>query len=494
LKLESSHVAASAMGRVSIDGFSAKYLWDIFHDNPVETLEALREKRLCEWTVTKTSAASTLSFVTPSPAYYENLADKTKPSTDAPFLATVDALFKAANMTVEERENAPKMTENERWIAALFAAEEMAFIGAAVYREHTKLPVATRKDIEFADGSDSEQEDADLGLFHLKLIAQNGMNAIGLALQLSKLWIENTTGQSLAQPHIIPGKVLKEVHGEYKERERLEKTSKRKAKKKTDRSDEDSESSSSDEDDNLAAKIIQGQDLTVEGLVPTTTAARTKLEKQTLQLTDTVGVLYQRNSKPMSQRLDTALGATKVTIYADLMYYEVPALLKINRWLKEDSKDKAQILMGDVNHCVVRVKELKERSGPNLIQNMPWGKQCQIIIADVTSAKLEVMGELVTRFSKVTKSAPPRMLILISSGLKHEQLGTDKNHYGTVRFFVDRHESKRLAELYRDVLNLPAYRQQPVVSHSMRRHFKEIGAVPTVSAILLSAREDKMEQ
>ena len=82
----------------------------------------------------------------------------------------------------------------------------------------------------------------------------------------------------------------------------------------------------------------------------------------------------------------------------------------------------------------------------------------------------------------------PNLFRFIVIRAKYNATGTDKNPYGTVRFFVHLSQKAALAKALAALKQTPAYRAQPIVSHSIRRVFKYVGAVPTGSAILSEAR------
>ncbi|GEN13478.1 hypothetical protein SAMN05443572_10610 [Myxococcus fulvus] len=185
--------------------------------------------------------------------------------------------------------------------------------------------------------------------------------------------------------------------------------------------------------------------------------------------------------RPPKSRMPEKKVVDHVNIYMKQMYFESPHLLEVNRWLKKvDTMDEAHVILGDNNHCVTSLaaKEDFDISGVS-----DWTDK-RALIVDVTSATLQAMNRFVTKFRE---DLPDELvLILVSSGLKNEQLGTDKNAYGTVRFFVKANQTATLKKCFAALKQQPAYAKQPVVSHSVRRAFKVAGMVPTMSAILLA--------
>ncbi|WP_143177233.1 hypothetical protein [Cystobacter ferrugineus] len=295
-----------------------------------------------------------LSFVEPQYQRYSDsdiqLEHNASSLADMRFQEMALAIILAAGMVVENK----FLSQDALWRATLFAAEDIYRQGITIYRKRKGEEEA------YEDGSDSEEEDEEL--YHCKLISQNGMNAIGLALAFSKLW------------------------------------------------------------------------------------------RKECAITD------------------------EPRIFMEEMYFEAPNLLKVNKWLTRTTDDQeSNILLGDVNHCVTSIKEKSDK----LISGQDWEDKT-VVIVDVTSATLAEMGRLVRKFEQ----EEPQVLVLVSSGLKHEQLGTDKNAYGTVRFFVNSDRKDTLQKVFASLKTHPAYRKQPIVSHSVRRMFKSVGAVPTISAIL----------
>ena len=108
----------------------------------------------------------------------------------------------------------------------------------------------------------------------------------------------------------------------------------------------------------------------------------------------------------------------------------------------------------------------------------------QIIILDVTSATTKHMADWLSSFYFENHGYKMKNLILfVDSGLKNQQLGTDKNCYGTVRSFCDRSLKSECRQIFKDVKLLNIYSEQTRISHSSRRGFKMMGAVPTIRQI-----------
>ncbi|MFY2558570.1 hypothetical protein ACN469_13140 [Corallococcus terminator] len=356
-------------------------------------------------------------------------------SSDPDFKKMVSAIFVAATMEVDSTK---ELTLDSAWAAALFAAEEIYRSGVSAYHKR----VGETADDE--DGSDSEDEDGenDEKLFHLKLISQGGLNAIGLALAFTKLWIEEVDSRAVEVLDVIPMAYDKK---------------------------------------DLGNAVVQSEKPVTEGK---STYQFVKLAPQDPMKPITLkGEAIQPNIlfRPPKSRMPQATLVETVKIYMQQMYFESPHLLDINRWLSPvKTLAEAQVILGDNNHCVTSLSAMDtfDISGVS-----SWaGKRA--LIVDVTSATMQAMHAFVKKFREELPAEV--VLVLVSSGLKNEQLGTDKNAYGTVRFFVKAKQTATLRKCFDALKQQPAYVKQPVVSHSVRRAFKVAGMVPTVSAILLA--------
>jgi hypothetical protein len=73
------------------------------------------------------------------------------------------------------------------------------------------------------------------------------------------------------------------------------------------------------------------------------------------------------------------------------------------------------------------------------------------------------------------------LLCLVSSGTKNEQIGSDMNSYGTIRFFAK--DSGRIDRTIQRIREMEDPIRSPI-SHQHRRLMKAIGAVPTNATIM----------
>lgn len=379
---------------------------------------------------------------------------------DLAFKKMVEAIFNAAGMEVGGEEP----TLDGAWAAAIFAAEQIYREGIAVYHKQEGAKVfSSTEDGDYEDGSDSELEDEsdieeenrsktkkqvapETKIYHLKLISLGGMNAIDLSLVFSKLWIEKQKGKKIEVLDVVPMTFDQSLLGNAKINKKTE---------------------------NYGGK----RGLTFVEIEPNDTSVDITVKSVTVR----PYLLF----KPPRQKLPDKLPVKTVKIYMQEMYFETPHLLDVNRWLTPVKKmDHAKIILGDYNHCVT---SLSVKRSFDISKNVTW-KTKSALIVDVTSATLEGMSLLVEKFRRDMPAT--LILILVSSGLKNEQGGTDKNAYGTVRFFVKRSKKTQLRECYDALKEHTAYKRQSIVSHSVRRSFKVAGLVPTIEAILLPPKID----
>ncbi|KAL1502776.1 hypothetical protein ABEB36_007874 [Hypothenemus hampei] len=133
----------------------------------------------------------------------------------------------------------------------------------------------------------------------------------------------------------------------------------------------------------------------------------------------------------------------------------------------------------DLNYCAAKgtnskvdLKEIKN----NL-------KSVKMIVLDYTSATTDKISEAIQLF---IKEVP--VLLLVSSGLKNEQIGADMNPYGTLRILAtDRNDLNRL--YYTLIACLGSNEKLPRESHNIRRAYKAIGASPTSKRLYTEDRE-----
>lgn len=121
----------------------------------------------------------------------------------------------------------------------------------------------------------------------------------------------------------------------------------------------------------------------------------------------------------------------------------------------------------------------------NLISELN-GEQAEAIIFDYTSATTQRIRTAIELFIPHA-----RILLLVNSGLKNEQIGADINTYGTLRILSDDDELvDRLTSMAKSILTIldeidgeddPI--ELPKQAHSIRKCYKQIGATVTSAAI-----------
>lgn len=177
-------------------------------------------------------------------------------------------------------------------------------------------------------------------------------------------------------------------------------------------------------------------------------------------------------------------------INTDYMYYETASAVKKVRDQVKDlnlnycGKFPQKIVRYiDLNHCNASGNdwELELEKIANEVPNNE-----DIIVLDYTSATTKRIQEAIQVFlSKVN------VLLLVSSGIKNEQIGADINPYGTLRIITK--EVHTLTGLYRLLRNaLSELEILPKQSHNIRKSFKAIGAVVTSKMIFSNKRDRSM--
>lgn len=169
----------------------------------------------------------------------------------------------------------------------------------------------------------------------------------------------------------------------------------------------------------------------------------------------------------------------KLSVYMEDAYYETPTGIKLIEKLHKlpqitivRNPSEANVIIYDLNICVTSGKKSKE-------YNLPKNK---ILILDSTSASQKLVSKHIEKFVESRPSA----LFVVDSGLKNQQIGHDKNQYGTVRIFS---KNKNMVEkLYSDIKKF----EPPLLSgtsHKYRRMMKEIGTVPVTKMFFPETEE-----
>lgn len=159
----------------------------------------------------------------------------------------------------------------------------------------------------------------------------------------------------------------------------------------------------------------------------------------------------------------------RCVIYLENAYYEVPLGIKLIEKLHElpsmtvtKDIDKANIILHDLNACVTTGQPSK---GNN---NLPKNK---LLILDSTSTSTK---DVYVHLEKFLDSRS-KVLFLVDSGFKHQQIGADKNQYGTVRVFA---KTKKVREEFYEKIKKEEPDLLSATSHRHRHLMKKIGAVP----------------
>jgi hypothetical protein len=162
-------------------------------------------------------------------------------------------------------------------------------------------------------------------------------------------------------------------------------------------------------------------------------------------------------------------------VYIKTAYYEVEKGLKklqnlhniTDMTFAKNAAD-ASILLHDLNACVTD-------GVPKADYTITASNK--ILILDVTSSTSAQVATHIKRFAQ-SRAA---VLFLVDSGFKHQQLGADKNQYGTVRVFT--RDKKARDKIYASITE----NEMGILSktsHIFRRKMKQVGAVPTNASYL----------
>lgn len=175
------------------------------------------------------------------------------------------------------------------------------------------------------------------------------------------------------------------------------------------------------------------------------------------------------------------------------MYYETAEALKkveirldIGRAARLDQRGNQtdelpiKILYFDLNYCNVDQDPLSPE---------PSFEQYHIVVLDHTSSVSERVREYVDRILLRSQDTEVQVLMLVSSGLKHEQGGADQNSYGTIRIMS--REKVLTDRLYEGLVATEGSYKHPGESHAIRRAYKNFGflartknLIPRASALL----------
>ncbi|RKH72942.1 hypothetical protein [Corallococcus aberystwythensis] len=405
------------------------------------------------WSVTGTAKKPTLSFNASGglERYALDLESLEAPCEyashdDSDFLELTNLLLQRTRTLYDPMED----DQFSRWKAAVFATEKAVLEGVGTLR--------MVEDDDDGAGSDSDEEfevptsqpNTVRKMLHQKLIVQNGMNAISIAMHCARFWLQDVWAQEI---HVIDKLPL----------------------------------------DKLQSVTIGGKAYDVKSLgaakhkfVPNPGKQVDYVNPTKRKLTmDTGDVLLLTQNASVKHTALLESRADLVSVYLEQMYFEAPHLLDIHRWTKRTKTlSGAQVVLMDVNHC--------ETGRPSGVADTLFDLRTvptrsldlashRVVVLDVTSATTEQMNRLIRQF--VRGADPKALLMLVDSGLKHQQLGSDRNAYGTVRFISNLNRRKQVESLQEEAKKLPAYQPQGALSHSVRRGFKALGATPSFQSI-----------
>jgi hypothetical protein len=180
----------------------------------------------------------------------------------------------------------------------------------------------------------------------------------------------------------------------------------------------------------------------------------------------------------ISSYLESSKENAPLQCYLKDAYYEINNVIKHFKKTKKKIKllksaTKADLLFYDANACITDgniTREVSDRELANI----------RILIIDSTSASIGQHHTWVARFHQYPNI---QLLLFVSSGFKNEQMGADKNPYGTIRIFA---KHKGHLEKFLTAIKLQKNISiRSALSHSYRRLHKTIlGNVPTNNAIV----------
>lgn len=175
-------------------------------------------------------------------------------------------------------------------------------------------------------------------------------------------------------------------------------------------------------------------------------------------------------------------GITKFN--TDCMYFETNDALKevidllSNLQLSKQTEQKI-IRHIDLNPCNINAKKMDlEKIASEMMQELAPLQDEEVIIFDYTSATTGHINKAIELFIPFVK-----VILLVNSGLKNEQIGADMNYYGTLRIITK--VENILDYLYYGVKTALNYGNEelPKEVHNVRKAYKSIGAVVTSKAI-----------
>lgn len=189
------------------------------------------------------------------------------------------------------------------------------------------------------------------------------------------------------------------------------------------------------------------------------------------------------------------LGIEQYRAACKSMYYETEDSLKLSASgqgklavLNNRKSNNKTVLFFDLNHCDVsgaQSSRLKHYIDQDLV-----GKSIPVMVMDYTSSTTSHIKCAIND----AIHAGVKLILLVSSGLKNEQLSAD-NPYGTVRIITL--DKAQREELYKEATEiLKENGGIPATAHKIRKGYKEAKLIPTNQQILTAdtSRKDFNEQ
>ncbi|MBB3121966.1 hypothetical protein [Pseudoduganella violacea] len=175
-----------------------------------------------------------------------------------------------------------------------------------------------------------------------------------------------------------------------------------------------------------------------------------------------------------------ATDAKPKSIAYDRPYYETEEVIgdEVKSVTASQEYATADIFIKDINACVNNGQGPTGQA-PELAAQFP---QAKAWIIDTTSATTKQMHDVLMQFKNAGMA---EALYLVSSGLKNEQGGADRNNYGTVRLFCKTEGAGgQLSEILGAIGETD--RGLAPFAHEYRRTMKAMGMAPTNHSIVMA--------
>ena len=181
-------------------------------------------------------------------------------------------------------------------------------------------------------------------------------------------------------------------------------------------------------------------------------------------------------------------GISEYQTHNSYMYYETDSIFNAaidnSTFAKRNQRKKNIHVLPffDLNHCdttaetQISLEQYFSQQDPNKISSA--------IILDCTSATADKVSKSVA--SAINYGM--KLILLVSSGLKHEQNSADNHPYGTVRIITI--DKNRLSRLYNKAKNALGGEGMPSIFHKMRKDYKARGHTLTNKKILPQVKMD----